>query len=69
VARIITSRSRRQPKQLGNVTVHHGNASEMGGFDHFRAGHEIARPVTLVNGQKVFMTPNGKQFIIRKLSS
>jgi hypothetical protein len=69
MARIITSKSRRQPKQMGNVKLHSGNAAEMGGFKHFRAGHEIARPVTLPDGTQVFQTPSGKQFTIKKMSS
>jgi hypothetical protein len=54
---------------VGNVLVHHGNAAELGTFEHFRAGHEIARPGMTASGQKVFTTPSGKTFITRKLSS
>lgn len=54
---------------MGKVLLHSGNASEMGGFKHFRAGHEIARPVTLPNGQQVFETPTGRKFLVKKMSS
>lgn len=69
MAKIITSKSRRAPKQMGNVVLHAGNAAEMGGFKHFRHGNEIARPVILADGTKVYQTPSGKQFIIKKMSS
>jgi len=69
MAKIITSKSRRAPKQMGNVVLHSGNAAAMGGFKHFRAGHEIARPVILADGTQVFQTPSGKQYTITKMSS
>jgi hypothetical protein len=69
LAKIITSKSRRTPKKVGDVVVHHGNATEMGGFKHFRAGHEIAKPVNTADGDQVFQTPTGKQFKIKKMSS
>lgn len=69
MAKVLTSKSRREPKRLGDVTVHHGNAAEMGGFKHFRVGHEIARPVTDSGGNQVYKTPTGKTFKIKKMSS
>lgn len=54
---------------VGNVAVLKGNAAEMGGFNHFRVGHEIARPTTLADGQQAFQTPTGRTFVIKKLSS
>lgn len=69
MAKIISSKTRRQPKKVGGVNVHSGNAREMGGFKHFRHGNEIARPVTLADGTEVFQTPTGKQFTIKKMSS
>lgn len=69
MAKIITSKTRKQPKKLGDVTVHHGNAVEMGGFKHMRMGHEIAKPTTAADGSQVFQTPTGKQFITKKMSS
>jgi hypothetical protein len=67
MAKIITSKSRRQPKQMGDVRLMSGNAHEMGGFKHFRVGHEIARPVTLADGTQVFQTPTGRSFTIKKM--
>lgn len=67
MARIVTSKSRRAPKQLGDVNVHYGNAVEMGGFKHFRVGSEIARPSTTADGKQVFTTPSGKQFTLKKI--
>lgn len=69
MSKIITSKSRRAPTQMGNVVVKHGNAVQMGGFKHFRAGHELARPVTLPNGTQAFQTPTGKTYKITKMSS
>lgn len=69
MAKIISSKTRRQPKQVGDVVVHSGNARELNSFKHFRVGNELARPVTLPNGTKVFETPTGKQFTIKKMSS
>ena len=69
MARILTSRSRRQVKRVGNVNVIHGNAANLGGFKHFRAGHELAVPVTLSDGRRVFRTATGKTFTITKMSS
>lgn len=54
---------------MGNVAVLKGNAAEMGGFSHFRVGHELARPVTLPDGQQAFVTPRGRTFIVKKMSS
>ena len=69
MARIVRSKSRREPRKVGQTNVHYGNAPEMGGFKHFTVGHEIARPTTTVDGQQVYSTPTGKQFTIRKMSS
>lgn len=68
MAKIITSKSRREPKQMGDVRVLSGNAPQMGGFKHFRVGHEIARPVTLADGTQVYQTPTGKSYVIKKMS-
>jgi hypothetical protein len=54
---------------MGDVTSVAGNAPQMGGFQHFRVGSEIARPVILTDGTKVFQTPSGKQFRTKRLSS
>lgn len=40
----------------------------MGGFGHFRIGHEIARPRILADGRKVYATPTGRTFTVTKLS-
>ena len=69
MARVLTSRSRRPVRRLGGVNVLHGNAVAMGGFKHFRAGHELAIPSTLPDGQKVYRTPTGKTFTIKRMSS
>lgn len=69
MGKIISSKSRRQPRQVGDVNVHHGNAADMNGFKHFRAGHEIAKPVKTDDGSEVFETPTGKKFRITKMSS
>lgn len=69
MAKIISSKNRKAPKQVGNVTVHHGNATQMGGFKHFRHGHELAKPGVDSSGEQVFTTPTGKQFKIKKMSS
>lgn len=69
MAKIITSKTRRQPKKVGDVTILHGNAAEMGGFKHFRAGHELARPVKDNDGNQVYETPTGKKFKLTKMSS
>lgn len=67
MAKTLTSKSRRQPKVVGDVNVHHGNAVEMGGFQHVRAGHEIARPTVLTTGEKALVTPSGRTFRTRKI--
>lgn len=54
---------------MGDVLVHSGNAPEMGGFKHFRAGNELAKPVYLSDGQRIYQTPTGRQFTIKKMSS
>lgn len=69
MAKIITSKSRRAPVRVGNVDVHYGNAPQMGGFKHFRAGYELAKPTTLADGREGFVTPTGKTFTIKKMSS
>jgi hypothetical protein len=69
MARVITSKSRKVPKQMGDVVLKHGNAAEMGGFKHFRVGHELARPVLTADGTKVYSTPSGKQYVIKPMSS
>lgn len=69
MARILTSRSRRQVKRVGDVNVISGNAGQLNTFKHFRAGHELAVPATLADGKKVFRTPTGKTFIISRMSS
>ena len=69
MSKIITSKTRRPRTQMGSVTSVSGNAPQMGGFKHFRAGHEIARPVVLPDGTRVFQTPTGKQFTMRRMSS
>lgn len=69
MARILTSRSRRPVHKVGSVSVHHGNAVQLGGFKHFRSGHEMAIPANLPDGTAVYRTPTGKTFIIRKMSS
>lgn len=66
---IITTKSRRQPKQVGNVNVMHGNAAQYGGFRHFRAGHELAVPATTADGEKIYRTQTGKTFRVKKMSS
>lgn len=68
MAKAVTSKSRRQPKKVGDVVVKHGNAAEMGGFGHFRVGNEIARPTRLPDGTQVYSTPSGKTFIKKKMS-
>lgn len=55
--------------RVGNVDVHYGNAPQMGGFKHFRAGYELAKPTTLADGREGFVTPTGKTFTIKKMSS
>ena len=69
MAKVITSKSRRVPKQVGDVVVKHGNAAEMGGFKHMRIGHELARPTRTADGTQVYSTPSGKQFTIKPMSS
>lgn len=69
VAKIISSKNRRQPKRVGDVDVHSGNARELNGFKHFRVGNELAVPTTLADGTEVFQTPTGKQYKIKKMSS
>jgi hypothetical protein len=54
---------------MGNVVSVSGNAPQMNGFKHFRAGHEIARPVILPSGEQVFQTPTGKMFKVTRMSS
>lgn len=67
MAKIISSKTRRQPKKVGDVEVISGNAREMGGFKHFRVGHELARPTTLVDGTEAYVTPNGRKFKVTKI--
>jgi hypothetical protein len=69
VAKVISSKNRKQPKQMGDVRLMHGNAAEMGGFKHMRIGHELARPTLTADGTKVYQTPTGKQFVIKPMSS
>jgi hypothetical protein len=54
---------------VGDVNVISGNAGQLNTFKHFRHGHELAVPATLPDGQRVFRTPTGKTFTIKKMSS
>jgi hypothetical protein len=54
---------------VGNVTVHKGNAADMGGFKHMRMGYELARPTVLPDGTQAFTTPTGKTYTLKKMSS
>lgn len=69
MGKIISSKSRRPRVQMGDVVSVRGDAPQMGGFQHVRVGHEIARPVVLADGTKVLQTPNGRQFRVKRLSS
>ena len=69
MARVLTSRSRRAVRSVGGVNVLRGNAAQVGSFKHFRAGHELALPAYDVNGKRIYRTPTGKTFVIKKMSS
>jgi hypothetical protein len=61
------ARGRKQPTKVGNTLVKSGNASKLGGFKHFRVGHELAVPVRGNDGSTVYRTKNGRQFRIKKM--
>lgn len=69
MARVITSKSRKPPKQVGDVIVKHGNAGELRDFKHFRVGHELATKSNLADGTQVYRTPSGKTYQIKPMSS
>lgn len=59
-------KTRKQSKKVGDTIVHSGNTVEMGG-DYLRIGHEYAKSTVEADGKRVFKTPTGKTFTVKKM--